>query len=132
MIWKEAGNYIRNPILCFYAPESFLSQKILRTIYGAIYTRGKHGWLGTAPHEAKVASSNLTPVPLQWVQKSLIRINGAIEMPCLNICILLYSNFPVKLLLVDRCFMLRIQDLWTRARHWFMVCMKLNLRSTYN
>lgn len=106
-------------------------ERVLCTIYGAIYTRGKNGWLGTTPHEAKVASSNL-PLPLHWVQNSLIRINGAIEMPCLNICILLYSNFPVKLLLVDRRFMLRIQDLWTRARHWFMVCMKLNLCSTYN
>lgn len=106
-------------------------ERVLCTIYGAIYTRGKRGWLGTAPHEAKVASSNL-PLPLHWVQNSLIRINGAIEMPCLNICVLLYSNFPVKLLLVDRHFMLRIQDLWTRARHWFMVCMKLNLCSTYN
>lgn len=106
-------------------------ERVLCMIYGAIYTRGKHGWLGTTPHEAKVASSNL-PLPLHWVQNSLIRINGAIEMPCLNICILLYSNFPVKLLLVDRRFMLRIQDLWTRARHWFMVCMKLNLCSTYN
>ena len=77
-----------------------LSQKILRTIYGAIYTRGtiygaiyargKHSWLGTAPHEDKVASSNL-PLPLHWVQNSLIRINGAIEMPCLA-----YFSIPIS------------------------------------